>query len=393
MSNEENKPTNIPEETPAEEPATEPVVEPAAEPATDPVEEIDEDFADAVPYVPAEEAKEEEPAAAEEPEISEEVVEQAPEEPNEVPPIEEQFSSEYDDRRLESIEAARIIWNKAYKKMSRIKFVVSIFILLGILAGWLIPTILIKDQGSMPLFIGLGIAVVGIVALFLFGYFQRRHDKGYLQDYFNSYFGAVNDYTLGDLGVANIEGSVDSKITKEEFLEGGAFDDAASVGSRDNIVFNYKGMDCAMAEAAAQKDAGKALQTIFVGKFLRTHNNVEVGKDGLILYFMGNDRSLPPKKLETLHLCENGSKYRVYGASSDKKILTKKVRDTLAKIRTDKLLVDVTVAIQNGRTYWYLGYEDDIMILPNDKPFDPRYVKKYKEQIEIILEAALALNQ
>lgn len=381
MNNEENKPVLTPEE--AQE-----VADAETKPA---IEEFDDDFADAaLPEAPA--AEEEAPIA--EPEPEEEVVEQAPEEPAEVPPLEEQFSSDYDDPRLESIEAARIVWHKSYKKMARIKFIVSIVILLGILAGWLIPTLVMRGEGvgMTPLYIGLVAAGIGLAALLIFGYFQRRSDKTHLQEYFQTYFNSINEYTLCDLGVENVEGTVDSKITKEEFLQGGAFDAAASVGSRDDILFTYKGMQCAMAEAAAQIDAGKALQTIFVGKYLRTHNNVEVGKDGLILYYMGNDRALPPAKLETLHRCENGSKYRVYGASADKKILTKKVRDALAKIRTDKLLVDVTVAIQSGRTYWYLGYEDDIMVLPNDKPFDPRFVKKYKEQIEIILEAALTLN-
>lgn len=65
----------------------------------------------------------------------------------------------------------------------------------------------------------------------------------------------------------------------------------------------------------------------------------------------------------------------------------------MAKIRTNKLLVDVTIVIKSGRTYWYLGYEDDIMVLPNDKMFDPRFIKEYKEQIALILDAALLLNE
>lgn len=353
-------------------------------------EEIDEDFADAALPTPEPEEGETAPEQPEEP--AEELVEQAPEEP-EPPAIEEQFSSEYDDPRLERIENARIIWNKAYKKTSRIKFFVSITILIVILTAWLIPTILIRDRGLFPLYIGLGAAVAGVVGLLILNYTLRRGDKVKIQAYFQEYFAAINEYTLGDLGAKNIEGSVDSKITKEEFLEGKAFDQAATVGSRDNIVFTYNDMECAMAEAAAQVDGGKALQTIFVGKYLRTHNSVEVSDpEGLLLYFMGNERALPPAKMNQLHLCENGSRYRVYGSSADKKVLTKKVRDALAKIRTDKLLVDVCVVIQTGRTYWYLGYEDDIMVLPNDKPFDPRFVKKYKEQIALILDAALALN-
>ena len=111
-----------------------------------------------------------------------------------------------------------------------------------------------------------------------------------------------------------------------------------------------------------------------------------------MIYFSGNDRALPPKKLEELHLCETTKAYKVYGASADKKVLSKKVREALAKIRTNKLLVDITIVIKTGRTYWYLGYEDDIMVLPNDKPFDPKFVKQYKDELALVLEAASLLN-
>lgn len=359
-----------------------------------PVETMDDEddgFTDeALPEPAPEEAPAEETPKTDAPvdETPAEVVEEP-----DVPVEEVDYNSEYDDERLQKIEDARKVWNKSYKTMARIKFIVSTVILLGILAGWLIPTILMRDQGVVPLYIGLGGAGAGIVILLVFGYFQRRHDKAGIAEYFNLYFEAVNSYTLGDLGVENIEGTIDSKITKEEFIEGGAFDVLSAIGSRDNITFQYKGMDCALAEAAGQVDAGKALQTIFVGKYLRTHNTCNVSGEGLIIYFSGNDRALPPKKLESLHVTETSSRYKIYGASADKKVLTKKVREALAKIRTNNLLVDVTIVIKPGRTYWYLGYEDTLMVLPNNKPFDPRYIKEYKSQIETILEAALLLNK
>ena len=355
-------------------------------------EEYDEDgFTDELPE--PEPVEEEKPEEKQEETAEEEPVEviPEPEEPEE-PPVE--YTEGLDDERLQRIEDGRAVWNKSYRKMARIKFLVSTLILLGILAGWLVPVLAMRGQSNMvPLFIGLGCAVLGIIGLLVFGIFQRKHDKAALRDYFDVYFGGVNDYTLGDYGIKNIEGNVDCKITKEEFIEPGVYEKVASVGSRDNVVFSYQGMDCALAEAAAQTDAGKALQTIFVGKFLRTHNTVNVSDEGLVLYYPGNERALPPNTLESLHLCETNSRYKVYGASADKKVLTKKVREALHKIRTNKLLVDVTIVIKSGRTYWYLGYEDDIMVLPNDKPFNPRYVKEYKDQLKLVLDAATLLNE
>lgn len=332
---------------------------------------------------PSEEAKPAEEVLPEDAEVVEEPEVEIPE---------TNYESEIYDPRFDAIENARKQWNGSYRKASRIRFVVNTVVLVAILAGWLVPTLTMKDAGMVPLYIGLACAGVGIAILLIYGHFNNKKNKEQIANYFNAYFTNINSYTLEDFGVKDIQGDVNSKITKEEFLESGVFDKIAAIGSRDNIVFNYKGMDCAMAEAAAQVDAGKSLATVFVGKYLRTHNEVEVSDEGLVIYFSGNDRALPPAKLKELHITETNSRYKVYGKSTDKKVLTKKVREALARIRTNSLLVDITIVIKSGRTYWYLGYEDDLMVLPNDKHFDSRYVREYKDQLELVLEASLLLN-
>ena len=371
-----------------------------AEPVIEPAEDLDDDFADAHPYVPTpapEEPAEETPAPAIEATPAEEELpmteEEVPEgfEPREELPAKPDL--EYDDASLSSIEEARKEWHHYNKVSGRVKFIYSTTILLGILAGWLIPTLTMRDSGTLPLIIGLCCAVGGIVILAVAGIIRQRMSKSVIRDYFNKYYEAVNAYSLGAIGIDDIQGDVDSKITNEEFLEGGAFDAVASVGSRENITFTYRGMDCAMADAAASIDGGKALRTVFVGKYLRTHNNLQLSDEGLLIYFSGNERSLPPEKMNSLHLCEHTKRFKIYGSAQDKKVLTKKIRDGLARIRTDKLLVDVTLVIKPGRTYWYLGYEDDIMVLPNDKPFDARFIKEYKWQIADILETARTMNE
>ena len=364
------------------------------------VEDVDDDFADAHPFVPTpeEEPKPEEPEAPKE-EVSPEeeevplTEEEEPEDLGEHAELQGEPDLQYDDPNLLAIEEARKKWAAYNRKSGRIKFLYSTIILLAILAGWLIPTLTMRNSGTTPLIIGLIGAVAGIAILAIAGVIRQKAAKGVLRDYFNAYYDSVNAYTLKPLGIDDIQGDVDCKITTEEFLEGGAFDKVASVGSRDNITFTYRDMTCALADAAASVDGGKALQTIFVGKYLRTHNKLNVSDEGLLIYFSGNERALPPEKMKTLHLCERTKRFKMYGSSQDKKVLGKKIRDGLARIRTDKLLVDVTIVIKPGRTYWYLGYEDDIMVLPNEKPFDTRFIKEYRWQIADILETARFMNE
>ena len=349
-------------------------------------EEIDDDFADASVK------KAEEEAPVEEPE--EEKVEEAPQpEPVPEPAKKEPIVYEYDAPELQAIEDARKIWNKSYKKMSLIKMIFSILVLFAILGGWLIPTMTMKnpDPATLPLLIGVGCAVVGIAGLVIFGIFQKKHDNAAIRVYFQKYYDAVNAYVFKDLPVEGLTGLAGDKVSEDEFKASGVYSDCATVGSRDNITFTYDGIDCAMADAAGQKDTGKALSTLFVGKFLRANNKVTVNEP-IVIYFEGNERSLPPSSLSEMHLVESSKAYKVYGSEKDKKVLTAEVKKRLHAIKTDDLLVDATIVITTGRTYLYLGYEDTIMVLPNDKSFNPEYLQRYAKQFPVFMDLVKSLN-
>ena len=361
------------------------------------VEEIfDDGFTDDHPYVPT-------PAEPKE-EVEEPVVEEAPSPldveadvvvEDEEEDLGEEFpiSEEFDDPALQRIEDARVAWMKDFRLHSRIRTIISIVVVLAMLGGGLLPIILIKDQGLTPLYIGLGIAVVGAIGLLIYNSINRRRDQRIIGEYFEEYYAGMNQYTLANYGIDPIEGAVKDRIDPEEFKAGGAFEKVDSIGSRDNVTFEYEGMSCALADAAGQKDNGKSLETVFVGKFLRTHNQVECSEEGLFIYFKGNDRALVPDTLQGRHALEKSKSCIIYGDPKDKNALTMKQKKAIRQIRTDDLLVDVSIAIKPGKTYWYLGYEDTIMVLPSEKTFNPVYLKKYKQQLKLILDIAKALNE
>ena len=355
----------------------------------EPAAEIDEDFADAHPYVPPvveEEQKEEEPKPVDEDE------EPLPDEPEEEQTTPEDIA--YDDQALEDIENARLNWHSKFKKRSRLKTIISIIALLLILAAWLVPTLLIRNQGLVPMYIGLGAAIVGALGLFVYNALNRKKDQQLIHEYFVAYYDAVNRYTLLGNGIESYEGKVEDKVSQEEFNAPDVFPEAKQIGSRDNVVFTYQGMDCALADAAAQKDGGqRGLTTAFVGKYLRSHNTLDITEEGITIYFRGNSRALVPASLSEKTLLEKNKYIRIYGDSANKKILTDNVRSALKEVHTNRLLVDATIVLKPGKTYFFLGYEDDIMVLPNDKPFNPKFVKQYKGELKTFLEIALLFHR
>ena len=342
---------------------------------------IDEDFADAKANLP-EEPKAEEKAPEPEPEPESE-----PEpEPTPEGPI------EYDDPRLQAIEDARLEWNRSYRKTNSLKMTLTIIAIVLIVAGYMIPYFAIQDEEAKKTWtlVVCGIcAAIGLGAVAAYGFIARKKNRESISNYFNAYYSNVNDYIFDGLPIENLRGNADSKIDKAEVDAAGLYPNT-QVGSRDNITFTYDGMDCALCEMAAQKDTGKALSTVFIGKYLRTHNSLAISTDGLVIYFKGNDRALPPTV--KLPVIKETKKYVLYGDKENERCLTPEVWQLLKSVRTDRLLVDVAISIKPGRTYIALGYEDDLMILPNDKPFNPKYVKAYAEQIKLFLRIAKELE-
>ncbi|MCR5079679.1 MAG: hypothetical protein K6B65_07175 [Bacilli bacterium] len=302
-------------------------------------------------------------------------------------PANEKGQYDYPDEKLASIEAARQKWVKSYRVGSIVKISISVVLLAAIILGWIIPTrVMGSDAGQVPLYIALGIAAVALVGMGLVSFFVKKQQKGVVATYFKEYYAGFDGYTMDIEGVDNVAGSVDDKVSKEEFEAGKVFENAYSVGSRDSITFDYKGIECALAAAAGQEQRDKRIATSFVGKFLRMHNNLNVGEDGVVIYLKGNDRAIPPTSLITRTPAIEDPSFNVYGRDKYIEALPKEAMEKMKNIQTDKLLVDVTISIQSGRTFFYLGYEDTLMVLPNKDPYNPNYAIAYKKQLAKFLE-------
>lgn len=363
----------------------------------------DDDFADApkpVPETPVEEVKEEEAVPAEqEPEFPEEEPEADEPEPIEEPEPTPEFDAKgkrvyhYDDERLAEVEASRKTFAQSYKKSNLIKTIVSLICLVCMATSFVLCYFVLQLE-TVGLYISLGVCVAGVAGMAVTSAVLKKSHQKNLRNYFNTYFTNTNDYVLEGLPITKLNGDVDQKISQAEFCESGIFPSVHAVGSRDNITFIYDDdMECAMVEAAAQKDAGRNLKTIFVGKYLRTANSVDCSEEGLLIYFNGNDRAMPPESLLNLHLLEKTKRYCVYGSAADRKALTPEFRKYMKEIRTDKLLIDVAIAIKPGKTYFAIGYEDDLMILPMNDAFNPVFVTKEKGHMKMFLEMAHTLQK
>lgn len=346
------------------------------------VAEEDSDFADEVKPAPTKEEPEE---------IKEEVVEEEPVELYAEEPAEEVKSEEpapqpvgieYDDENLEMIENARQDFYKVYSKNNTVKWIVTAISIIIILCGWLIPNAIdaIKDYS---MYIAIGCCVVGLVSLLIYNSFYKKKVQGAMQHYFHDHYDHTNAYVFPE-SVTNLQGSVDNKLDPEEFKECGIYKDVTKVGSRACYTFNYEGKVIKMADAAAQVIGGRMMQTVFVGKYLFTTNNYE-GSD-ILIYFKGNKRALPPTNLAGRKVLSDSKNIVIYGDKDAEKIVTEKFREALSQFHTNKTFVDMAIAIRAGKTYFAMGYEDDLMVISLQNQFNPGPTKQFRGDLLKVLD-------
>ena len=349
--------------------------------------EPESDFADEV----KEESKPEEAEApVEEKEPEPEVNLYKEEETEEAKEIEAPIDS--DDENLLSIEKARSSFHKEYKKQNIVKWIVTSVALLLIVLGYVIPNVVpgLKEQ-SWTIYITMGVLLLAIIALGIYSFTSRKKIDALMSDYFSKYYSYTNAYAFNGYGISDLSGGVSDKISPEELSACNLYSNIAKVGSRDLISFSYHGDKIKLVDCAAQTRGEKnTLRTVFVGKMVIAPNKYD--GEGIIVYLKGNKRALPPTNTAGLSVIEDHDDYVIYGKKGNRRGLTKKALDTLKTIKTDKTLVDLAVSIRPGNTYFMMGYEDNLMVLPLDKPFDPMPTAHFRDDIGKVLSVIDSLN-
>ena len=305
----------------------------------------------------------------------------------------------YTDPRFENIEKARKSHVKFSKKWSHIKVGITLGAVALVIGTWLVIRFGFPSAGEIAAYVSLGVAILSVVGIAVFGVFQKKKTVKSTEDYLTAYFDNADAFLFDGLPVENIQGGLKDKVTADEFNAADLYgacskhEEPSNVGSRDSKTFEYEGMKCALADVGAEARNPKGFLTVFIGKYLRTENHLDVKDGGLFVYFKGNARATPPSFLfqKDANLIEDHKKYCVYGAKENRKLITPELRKAFKEIHTDNLLIDLAISFKSGKTYWAFGYEDTLMVAPVDKPFDPVYLQKFKEHLTYILNLAKTL--
>ena len=304
-----------------------------------------------------------------------------PEEISEVSKVEEVVPEliAYDTDNLKNIEDARQIFLKQYKVQNIVKWIVSVAALGLIVLGWLV---------FLPISVYLTIGTVGasLLLILLYNFFIKRYLNGKMKIYFDAFYKNTTEFIFDGSDYEDVDFKVENKIEAVQFTENNIYADVVQVGSRNLTTYKYKGMPISVCDAAGQTKSAKSLVPVFVGKYFMATNSYEQDEP-IIIYLKGNEKALPPTNVAHLEVISDDNVMAIYSNNKEAlKFVNKKVQSALKKIHTDDILVDVAIAIQKGKTFVCAGYDDILMVLPLEKPFNPKATRNYKDDLVDISE-------
>jgi len=302
----------------------------------------------------------------------------------------------YDDEKLQGIENERLAFHKEYKKSNLWKWLVTVGCLALIVLGWvlsIIPEIKAafdSVNASFSMYFTLILVGVSMVVLLVFSsIFKKRIDK-MMKAYFLKFYELQDAYIYPETCV-NVAGDINDKLDEQKLKDSGLYKDVSKIGSRACLSFEYNGHKVVISDAAAQVQDKKMLRTVFVGKFLYFANEYK-GED-ILIYLKGNKRALPPTNLAGRSVYKDSKTMVIYGPVTAKKVLTAPLMKALNAFDTNATFVDMAVSIKEGMTYIAMGYEDDLMVLPLEKPFNPAPTKEAKKNIAQVLDLISAFDK
>ena len=83
----------------------------------------------------------------------------------------------------------------------------------------------------------------------------------------------------------------------------------------------------------------------------------------------------------------------VYSNNKDwKKIANPSLIKLIDEIKTNKLLVDLSISVVNGMQFVAMGYDDPLMVPPFEQEFDSKPIEQYKKELSLVLKVMEALK-
>ena len=285
------------------------------------------------------------------------------------------------------IEDARQDLYKAYAKSRRISNILMFAVVIAICG---IMFMIIQNNQALKI-VGYSLAGALVVGMIVYYVLTRKNLPNKVQKYVPYVMKTLNDKMFTMPGFSNISNNPEEKLQMDDLIGDGVYVEANNINSRNVVRGEYNGHHFLYAEAALTRPAQKKQQVppLFVGRYISVPNQMKF--DGRFVFNFKNPKQPldVPNAINDLKVLEEKDDFAVYGPENANyhDIINNKIINQFKKLQIEGHLLNLNVVFWGGHTAVYLSYDDSILSVPFDKPFNKDGFEKSLDDLVICLKA------
>ena len=285
------------------------------------------------------------------------------------------------------IEEARQDLFKSYAKSRRISNILMFAVVVAIVG---IMFMIISNNQVLKI-VGYCLAGAIVVGMIVYYVLTRKNLPNKVQKYVPFVMQTLNDKMFSMPGFSEIKNNPEEKLQMDDLVGDGVYVEANGINSRNVVRGIYNGHHFLYAEAALTRPSTKKQQVppLFVGRYISVPNQMKF--DGHFIFNFKNPKQPLdlPNAINDLKVLEEKEDFVVYGPEDANyhNIIDNKIISQFKKIQIEGHLLNLNVVFWGGHTAVYLSYDDAILSVPFDKPFDKDGFEKSLDDLVISLQA------
>ena len=285
------------------------------------------------------------------------------------------------------IEEARQDLFKIYAKSRRISNILMFAVVVAIVG---IMFMIISNNQVLKI-VGYCLAGAIVVGMIVYYVLTRKNLPNKVQKYVPFVMQTLNDKMFSMPGFSEIKNNPEEKLQMDDLVGDGVYVEANGINSRNVVRGVYNGHHFLYAEAALTRPSTKKQQVppLFVGRYISVPNQMKF--DGHFIFNFKNPKQPLdlPNAINDLKVLEEKEDFVVYGPEDANyhNIIDNKIISQFKKIQIEGHLLNLNVVFWGGHTAVYLSYDDAILSVPFDKPFDKDGFEKSLDDLVISLQA------
>ncbi len=228
--------------------------------------------------------------------------------------------------------------------------------------------------------------------IFIFWLINKRIDRPDVRGYIRDASTAINRYTFDSPLFSDVYYDPLDKLDISDVMADGLYKDITNIASRNVVEGKYHGRSFRACELALYSGLGRKQHTIFVGKYLTLHNDLNFEGKIVMHNKLDKDTDLA-NDIEDLKVLYSNKNFSIYGAEhfDYRALLGKEFLKEIEKFELKKHLLAIHICIQPGRTFFYCSYDDATITLPFYEEINKSPIEQYKKDLVELLDVGVLL--